>query len=105
MVLGWPLSSSVKSLRVRPVTGLPDLSRTSTSSRTKPWVGSGKGPCSSAARSGKDCCCAAADARTTKRNTLEMSKNLANAAPLAPDRDHLTPSTPAAVLRETHGGY
>jgi hypothetical protein len=34
-----------------------------------------------------------------------MSENLANVAPPAPDRDHLTPFNSAAVLRETHGGY
>ena len=91
MVLGWPLSSSVKSCRVRPVTGFPDLSRTSTSSRTNPWVGSGKGPCSSAARSRRDCCCARSRCQDYKEEHLEMSKNLANEAPSSPDRDHLTP--------------
>src|ERR1700722_14014495 len=105
MGLSWPLSSSVKSCGVRPVTGFPDLSRTSTSSRTNPWVGSGKGPCSSAARSRKDCCCAAADARTTKRNTLEISKNLANAVPRHLIATIFLPSPRAVVLRETHGGY
>lgn len=104
---GCPLSLNVKSRGLRPITGLPDLSLTSTSSRIIPWVGSGIGSCSSSVESGNDSwlCCAGGEAEAHKRSTTQISDIPANGIkiprPLSrksslPNRDHFTPQIAVA---------